>query len=709
MRKRWLVPTAVSLLLGAAPAFCGLWPDLSEPAARVGGGGKDAAVIVGIENYLAVEGVPGARSNAEAWQAYLTETRGVPPQRVALLRDGEGTLETIERYAAQKAAEVKPGGTLWFVFIGHGAPSKDGKDGLLVGADAQQRADSLYARSLSRARLLRVLAKGKQARTVVVLDACFSGRTSSGDELIAGLQPLVVTSAPGVLDPRTVLLTAARSDQFAGPLPKASPPRPAFSYLVLGGLRGWAADASGRVTAAGLLAFARKALSLARDRVQTPELTAASPAVVLSRGREPAPDLARIDRSEQSEGFRISALEPISSQQRPSAWEDKASGLDLSRVDVDALVKYDAAVKLDKSGAAPADKAASWRALAKAAPKFAALADKRAREWEQYAAQEEARRRDAAMRGEARDRDWAKLSRLLSLSVVPESDKTRWSEAFAQAYAETPGVAPEVAKALLAHAKSKAARAALEKAAKGAGAAAAAVAGKAGVEWVPISGGTFTMGSDSEEYDARPAHRVAVKSFELAKTPVTNRQYQECVAAGACRPLSSLCETAQFAGPDQPAVCVPWAEAVAFSKWVGGRLPTEAEWEYAARGSSDREYAWGAQSPSCERAVFYDSAAGRGCGHEATRPVCSTPAGNTPEGLCDMSGNAWQWVEDLYHGSYKGAPADGSAWEDFGWRRVARGGAWDESPDNLRATTRQFFDESDPVTLSRVGFRPARD
>lgn len=156
----------------------GLWPDLAQPPKAAGGGEDDAAVIVGVEKYAFVEGVPGARQNAEDWHAYLTDTLEVPADKVALLRDNEATLEKMRKYAAEAAAAVKPGGTLWYVFIGHGAPSKDGRDGMLVGADAQQDADSLYARSLSRNDLLGALAKGRQARTVVLLDACFSGKSS---------------------------------------------------------------------------------------------------------------------------------------------------------------------------------------------------------------------------------------------------------------------------------------------------------------------------------------------------------------------------------------------------------------------------------------------------------------------------------------------------------------------------------------------------
>ena len=141
--------------------------------------------------------MPGARQNANDWQAYLTGTLKVPAERVALLLDGDATADPIRQAAADKAVQV-------------------GEGGLLVGIDAQQKAESIYARSLSRNALLRALSKGKQAKTVVLIDACFSGGAPSGQALVAGLQPLIAMRAvPPGMDNRMILMTAAKSDQFA--------------------------------------------------------------------------------------------------------------------------------------------------------------------------------------------------------------------------------------------------------------------------------------------------------------------------------------------------------------------------------------------------------------------------------------------------------------------------------------------------------------
>ena len=134
------------------------WPDLSKPARSIGGGEHDSAVVVGVESYFAVPGVPGAKSNAVEWYDYLTATRGVPFQNVKLLTNSDATRERILGAARGAASSAGKGGTVWFVFIGHGAPSADGKDGLLVGVDAQQEAESLQERSVRRGELLTTLA-----------------------------------------------------------------------------------------------------------------------------------------------------------------------------------------------------------------------------------------------------------------------------------------------------------------------------------------------------------------------------------------------------------------------------------------------------------------------------------------------------------------------------------------------------------------------
>lgn|GEM_PF-6995042 len=269
------------------------WPDLSRPARAIGGGEHDAAVVIGVENYFVVPPVPGAKSNADEWYEYLTTTRKVPPQNVKLLTDTDATRERIIESARKAAGEADKDGTLWFIFIGHGAPSVDGKDGLLVGVDAQQQAESLQERSARRGEVLKALAASTAGSIRVILDACFSGRSMDGTSLVPGLQPLVSVASSEPLDARIAVLTAAKSNQFAGALPGSN--RPAFSYLVLGGLRGWAAEKDGRVTTGSLWRYAKNALAATlRGRDQTPDLIGSENALVAISAGEAGPNLATL-------------------------------------------------------------------------------------------------------------------------------------------------------------------------------------------------------------------------------------------------------------------------------------------------------------------------------------------------------------------------------------------------------------------------------
>lgn len=220
-----------------------------------------------------------------------------------------------------------------------------------------------------------------------------------------------------------------------------------------------------------------------------------------------------------------------------------------------------------------------------------------------------------------------------------------------------------------------------------------AAPGPAGIQWVNIPGGSFMMGSDTGDMEG-PAHQVTVKPFEMSKSHVTNRQYKACVAAGKCRAIDSACLKAKLSGYDQPAVCVTWEEANAFAQWAGGSIPTEAQWEYAARGAGkDQTYPWGDEKPSCKLAIIHDRSAGRpGCGRNGSWPACSRPKGNTAQGLCDMAGNADQWTQDWYKNTYVGAPTDGSARGHQGsYHRVVRGSNWGQQ-DYYHSTWRNIED-----------------
>ncbi len=235
--------------------------------------------------------------------------------------------------------------------------------------------------------------------------------------------------------------------------------------------------------------------------------------------------------------------------------------------------------------------------------------------------------------------------------------------------------------------------------------------------WVPISGGSFQMVSGNDD---QVIHNVTLSDYYLLKTEVTVKQYSLCVADNnRCTLPSTASETCNWGmtgREDHPVNCVDWSQAKSFCRWAEGtRLPSEAEWEYAARSEGqDIDYPWGNETASCDYAVMRrvgnTEQEGLGCGMETTMPVCSKPAGNTNEGLCDMAGNVYEWVEDDFQGSYANAPTDGTPWINTQGRltvRVRRGGGLGSDADHVRATGRVGLRALDVKIDS--GFRCASD
>ncbi len=206
----------------------------------------------------------------------------------------------------------------------------------------------------------------------------------------------------------------------------------------------------------------------------------------------------------------------------------------------------------------------------------------------------------------------------------------------------------------------------------------------AGMVYVPA--GEFLMGSpDGEGYDdEHPLHTVYLDAFWIDKTEVTNAMYQQCVNAGVCQENHDY--GVAFNGPDQPVVGVNWYDAKTYCEWVGKRLPTEAEWEKAARGTDGRKYPWGNQSPNCSL-LNYVSHGGACVGR--TAPVGSYPAGASPYGALDMAGNVWEWVSDWYNANYYiNSPPSNPTGPNSGEKRSLRGGGWRYNADYVRVPRR---------------------
>ncbi|MCY4211603.1 MAG: SUMF1/EgtB/PvdO family nonheme iron enzyme [Gammaproteobacteria bacterium] len=197
-------------------------------------------------------------------------------------------------------------------------------------------------------------------------------------------------------------------------------------------------------------------------------------------------------------------------------------------------------------------------------------------------------------------------------------------------------------------------------------------------EMVSIPAGTFRMGdlSGAGDNDELPVHSVTVLAFKLSKYEVTFDQWDTCVMDGGCNDYSP--DDEDWGRGNRPVINVSWDDVQSFIDWLnartGGnyRLPTEAEWEYAARAGTTTEYSWGddigSNRANCDNDDCGDS-------YDYTAPVGSFPA--NPWGLHDMHGNVWEWVQDCSNNNYEGAPTDGNAWTSGDCSlRVIRGGSW---------------------------------
>jgi formylglycine-generating enzyme required for sulfatase activity len=217
------------------------------------------------------------------------------------------------------------------------------------------------------------------------------------------------------------------------------------------------------------------------------------------------------------------------------------------------------------------------------------------------------------------------------------------------------------------------------------------------VPMILIPAGDFVMGSDNNQAAASPAHLVYLDDYYIDKFEVTNEMYLECIQAGGCTSGgSSRIYNDTWIG--HPVMDVTWYESQDYCAWRGGRLPTEAEWEKAARGTDERIFPWGDEPVTCELARFGE------CGW-FTVPVGQHPDGVSPYGVHDMAGNAWEWTQDWYDQDYYNySPAENPTGpeEDTGWKST-RGGAWFYQGGLMTSIWRNHAPPS--VAYSYLGFR----
>jgi formylglycine-generating enzyme required for sulfatase activity len=236
-------------------------------------------------------------------------------------------------------------------------------------------------------------------------------------------------------------------------------------------------------------------------------------------------------------------------------------------------------------------------------------------------------------------------------------------------------------------------------------------------DMVNIPSGAFIMGSNQGPADEAPAHEVSVRDYAIDRFPVTNAQFADFLNA-VIKPGSGE-RLYDFDDPDarihmrggryladsgyetHPVNEVPWGGAVAYCKWQGKRLPTEAEWEKAARGTDARRYPWGNDLPDARRARY-------GAGWNQTAPVHATSGGASPYGVRDLAGNVWEWVSSAYR-PYPYRADDGREDLTPGAVRSTRGGGHGSNADELTTTHRGRHVSRNPASgHHNIGFRCAR-
>jgi eukaryotic-like serine/threonine-protein kinase len=227
-----------------------------------------------------------------------------------------------------------------------------------------------------------------------------------------------------------------------------------------------------------------------------------------------------------------------------------------------------------------------------------------------------------------------------------------------------------------------------------------------GMVLVSVPAGEFLMGATDADSQAdsseKPQHKVYLDAFWIDRTEVTAGQYAKCVAAWKCRKPPRCTGAGK---DDHPVTCVTWQDAANYCAWAGRRLPTEAEWERAARGTDGRKYPWGNEAPDCARANYAGKDGGCVGGMAA---VGSYPAGASPYGALDMAGNVWEWVNDWYDENYyRVSPGSNPQGPATGTHREIRGHSWNSMDIGIGAAARSVGSAPD-MGGNDVGFRCAQ-
>jgi|GEM_PF-1563960 len=783
-----LIAALAISLLGAEP----LWPDISKMPAATGGGENDVAVVVAVERYAFLPHVRGAGELGVAWYNFLREVLKVPMP--VLIQDNDATADGIREVVKAARAHQKPGGRFWFIFVGHGAPSEDGTDGMIVGVTAQANQREFFKNSVSRSEVLQLVAgRDGDPAPVVVIDACFSGTDVQGKTLVTDAQFAMNVQ---VLDTNeATVLTAGRAGDIAGSLPGGS--GPAFSYLMLGALRGWGdSNGDGKVTAEEAVRYAQAVLlQLDPVRQQQPQHSGVDQALVGATGRklEAGPDIGAIrlklsgggggakgvdemdakleelmraqrereeaqrreeelknsaraehNREVEERWTKVKQLADMGGPEGSQAvelflqrYQGHPLGNPKEREAKELLARLTSEASGDELSRQLAALERARKEREEAERREAEALAKAKREREEAAAREAAAKR-AAEEAARKKREEADRKAAAELAAAMKLHYAEVDKAWTQVKAVAQGGGPEGQKAIeiflkryeghaLGNPRKQEAQEMLE---RFGGAVSAASKG-----YILVKPGCFQMGSPSGE-EGRDSdetqHEVCItKGYYLKETEVTQREWRELMGKnpsyfGSC-------------GDTCPVERISWWDVVAYanalskkegleqcytlsgcSGTVGGgcksgevwcvgdykcssvsfkglgckgyRLPTEAEWEYAARAGS-RE----ARHGNLDDVAWYDKNSG-----SKTKPVRQKKP--NAWGFYDMLGNVWEWTWDWY-GSYDSTRNDPMG-HSTGSGRVDRGGGWIGNARGVRSANR---DGDDPGDRGRdLGFRLCR-
>ena len=690
------------------------WPTLpTDGTARISTKGVSGAVIVSLERYGYGDGRNRAHEVASAWYEWLRREANVPAFNIEWLRDEQATRKAFERALLAVGANSERPGEVVVLFIGHGFTDDKLQRERLLLYDSVPTKET--APGTTQQHFLEFMRMQERVRVLVVWDACKPPGLNLRPHQRSGIKPRSATPVELSRDelalfdglplgegpsltkhrPRITVLTAGVGDACLERLPGDD--RPALAYWALAGLLGWASE-GGTVEGGRLGEFAQAwsqaivAERYAAADLLDPDSSLPRAAFVAVRrlwhtreAFEPAPAVATLLPPEKAamlteSGWAGGAL--VAPPPVPHWLSDPLPEPALPPDVAAAVCRTAERGQLDAEREEHEWQCTRWKAYARRWQRFLPILDVDHRAVTDMLTV--AGRRNARKRSEIQGRV---ADFLLTYHAFAEHPKVR-AVATAQGLSASPREAWMTAR----HGDA-----------------------------VEVTKGSFLRGCADDDRDCEPdelpSRQIWLKGFRIDRNEVSNLEYRFCELAGACKPRDfARCYVTSedgwtlgmrlppsFAAPDRPAVCVSWDDAQRYCTWRGGALPTEAQWEKAARGTDARTYPWTSDrstSVTCEQAHHAE------CGDD---PVAVTEplGGASPYGVRHMAGNVAEWVADYYATGYNPAARTNPTGPRRGELRSVRGGSFADPPQFLRTSYR--FGLSPGFGYAFVGFRCAGD